>query len=134
MASYLFALVDAGGTVPPELGAVRRLIERSHRVDVLAEESMREEVSAIGAAFSSWTGARNRPDRRPENDPIRDWEDRGPRKFINRMLDAVLIGPASQSAADLTATLGEHRPDIVVCSFFTVGAMVAAEAADIPGT
>ena len=38
--TYLFALVDGGGTVPPELGTVRRLVERGHRVTVLAEDSM----------------------------------------------------------------------------------------------
>jgi len=35
--TYLFALIDAGGTVPPELGAVRRLIDRGDTVEVLAE-------------------------------------------------------------------------------------------------
>ncbi len=29
--TYLFALVDGGGTVPPELGVVRRLVERGHQ-------------------------------------------------------------------------------------------------------
>lgn len=71
MTSYLFALLDAGGTVPPELGAVRRLAERGHRVEVLAEDSMRDEVIGAGAAFSPWT-AINRPDRLPRNDPFHD--------------------------------------------------------------
>ena len=38
--NYLFALVDGGGTVPPDLGTVRRLVARGHRVTVLAEDSM----------------------------------------------------------------------------------------------
>src|SRR5882757_9287109 len=36
--TYLFALIDAGGTVPPALAAVRRLIDRDHTVEVLAED------------------------------------------------------------------------------------------------
>ena len=38
--SYLFALVDGGGTVPPELGVAQRLVDRGHDVTVLAEDSM----------------------------------------------------------------------------------------------
>ena len=49
--SYLFALVDGGGTVPPELGAARWLVERGHHVDVLADDSMNDEVHAVGAIF-----------------------------------------------------------------------------------
>jgi hypothetical protein len=59
--SYLFALVDGGGTVPPELGAAGRLVERGHRVEVLAEDSMIDEVRATGAIFRPWVQAINRP-------------------------------------------------------------------------
>jgi MGT family glycosyltransferase len=131
LTNYLFALLDAGGTVPPELGAVRRLTGRGHSVEVLAENSMRDEVTAAGAIFHPWT-AINRPDRRPENDPIQDWNLAGPRQLIDRILEFVLIEPAPQFAADLTARLDTRRPDVVVCSFFTVGAMIAAEAAGVP--
>src|SRR6476619_44204 len=54
MSYYLFALVDGGGTVPPELGAARRLVARGHRVQVLAEDSMRDEVVGTGAVFLPW--------------------------------------------------------------------------------
>lgn len=46
---YLFGLTDGGGTVPPEAAVVRRLVERGHRVRVLAEESMAADVLATGA-------------------------------------------------------------------------------------
>ena len=36
--TYLFALIDGGGAVPPELAAVGRLIDRGHTVEVLAED------------------------------------------------------------------------------------------------
>lgn len=120
--------------MPPELGAVRRLVERGHRVAVLAEESMRTEVLATGATFDAWGGSVNRPDRRPENDPLHDWDVRSPRQFVARMLDVILAGPAPGFASDLTAKMRDRRPDVVVCSFFTIGAMVAAEAAGIPYT
>lgn len=132
MSSYLFALVDGGGTVPPELGAARRLADRGHQVEVLAEDSMRDEVVATGATFRPWERGINRPDRLPENDFLRDWECRNPLQLIKRMLDLVLAGPAQDYAADLLAAVDEHRPDTVVCSFFSIGAMVAAEAAGLP--
>lgn len=132
MTSYLFALIDAGGTVAPELGAASRLVQRGHTVNVIAEESMREEVVAAGATFSAWTGAVNRPDRRPENDPLHDWDIRSPRELFARISDDILIGPAPQFASDVMAKIRDGRPDVVVCSFFTVGAMVAAEATGIP--
>jgi hypothetical protein len=49
--TYLFALVDGGGTVPPALGAVRRLVERGHAVAVLGEDSIVEDVRATDATF-----------------------------------------------------------------------------------
>ena len=49
--TYLFALVDGGGTVPPEMAAVRALVDRGHDVTVLAEDSMHADVVATGARF-----------------------------------------------------------------------------------
>lgn len=132
MASYLFALVDGGGTVPPETGAAHRLVQRGHRVEVLAEDSMLAEVRAAGATFRPWSRAINRQDRRPEHDPFRDWEIRSSLQLFSRMLDGVLAGPAPDYAADLTAAVRDSRPDLVVCSFFAIGAMIGAEAAGLP--
>ncbi|QLY31531.1 glycosyltransferase [Nocardia huaxiensis] len=55
--SYLVALTGSGGTVPPELGVVRRLVERGHRVTVLAEDSMAAAVAATGARLRIRAGA-----------------------------------------------------------------------------
>ena len=59
MNTYLVALVDGGGTVPPELAAVRRLVERGHDVTVLAEDSMEADVRAPRAPRSDG-GSRHR--------------------------------------------------------------------------
>ncbi|HZD70598.1 MAG TPA: nucleotide disphospho-sugar-binding domain-containing protein, partial [Actinomycetes bacterium] len=129
---YLAALVDGAGTVPPELGAVRRLVERGHAVTVLAEDSMAEEVAATGATFRRWLRAPNRPDRRPEHDPSRDWEARTPLRLVDRLVETQFVGPAAGYAADVDATLAEVRPDLVICSLFALGAMLAAESAGVP--
>ena len=132
MSTYLFALVDGGGTVPPELAAARRLVERGHVVTVLAEDSMAPDVRATGATYRPWVEAPNRPDRRPEHDPYRDWEVSSPLQLFDRLLDLQFIGPARGYIADVDAAVAERRPDLVVCSQFAFGAMTAAEAAGIP--
>ena len=130
--TYLFALVDGGGTVPPELGTARRLVERGHRVTVLAEDSMADDVVAAGAEFVPWTAAPNRASRLPEDDPYRDWECKTPFALMDRLLDKQFAGPAEAYAADTEAAIERHRPDLVVCSMFAVGSMIAAEASGVP--
>jgi MGT family glycosyltransferase len=130
--TYLAALVDGGGTVPPELSAVRQLVERGHDVTVLAEDSMEHEVMATGATFLRWATAPNRADRSEENDPYRDWEVKSPMKLFERLLDTQFMGPAARYVADVQHAVAERRPDVVLCSQFAFGAMVAAEAARIP--
>ncbi|MRH90294.1 glycosyltransferase [Nocardia sp. SYP-A9097] len=92
--SYLVALTGSGGTVPPELGVVRRLVDRGHRVTVLAEESLAAEVTATGARLRSRAGA--------------------------------------GFARDTAAEIDSERPDLVLASYFAFGAMVAAQARDLP--
>lgn len=53
--TYLFALKDAGGTVPPEFGVARRIADRGHRVEMLADDSMEEQPTGTGVTFRSWT-------------------------------------------------------------------------------
>jgi MGT family glycosyltransferase len=130
--TYLATLVDGGGTVPAELGAVRRLLQRGHTVIVVAEESMRAEVEAVGATYRPWTEAPNRPTRRPEHDPYRDWECKTPVQLFQRLLDTQLAGPAAAYAADTMRAIEAHRPHAMISTTFAVGAMVAAEASALP--
>jgi MGT family glycosyltransferase len=129
---YLFALVDGGGNVPPELSAARQLVERGHDVTVLAEHSVADEVRATGATFRPWVHAPNRPDRRPEHDPVRDWECGNPWQLVERLAATMFVGPAPRYAQDVRAAIAELDPDLIPCSMFCVGAMVAAEAARRP--
>jgi MGT family glycosyltransferase len=129
---YLFTLVDGGGTVPVELGIVRRLLERGHDVTVIADESTAADVQASGAAFRPWATAPNRAGRQAADDPLRDWECKSPIQLIARILDKVLVGPAPAYAADTAVAIDELRPDLVVSSFFAMGAMAGAEAKGVP--
>src|SRR5262245_58795552 len=129
---YLFAVVDAGGNIPPELSAARRLVGRGHAVTVLAEDSVASDVHASGAVLRRWKRAPNRPDRKPENDPSRDWECKYPWQLADRMLDTLIVGPAERYAHDVNHAIEETAPDLVVCSMFCVGGMIAAEKATVP--
>jgi MGT family glycosyltransferase len=129
---YLAAVVDGGGNVPPELGAVRRLVERGHAVAVLAEDSVASEVRATGAEIRRWVHAPNRTDRRPENDPCRDWECKYPWQLLDRLVKTLFVGPAARYAQDVSDAISQFRPSLVMCSMFCLGGMVAAEAAGVP--
>ena len=121
--SYLCALVDAGGTVPPELGVVRRLVNRGHRVTVLAGESLVDAVRATGADFLPRKGA----------SPVvfRDW-DLTPWDLARAMADHMMVGPAPSHAADTASAIDALAPDRVVVSALAVGPMIAAEARRVP--
>ncbi|MBD5784608.1 glycosyltransferase family 1 protein [Cellulosimicrobium terreum] len=130
--SYLFALTDGGGTVPPELGAARRLVERGHRVRVLAEDSMAAEVRASGAERVPWVAGPNRPDRDPASDPLKDWEARSLLAQARGIGDHMIAGPAPGIAHDVLAAVDQDLPDLVVTSTFAFGAMIAAQSRGIP--
>ncbi|SQD99775.1 Glycosyl transferase, UDP-glucuronosyltransferase [Parafrankia sp. Ea1.12] len=130
--TYLFALTDGGGSVAPELGLARRLVERGHRVTVLAEDSMVPAVAATGAAFRPWRNGLNRPDNQPEHAPYREWELRSPRTLLREMIRRLIVRPAPGYARDVTDAIDADRPDLVLASFFAFGAMVAAEADGVP--
>ncbi|HEU4692021.1 MAG TPA: glycosyltransferase [Vicinamibacterales bacterium] len=125
---YLMAIVDGGGNVPPELHVARRLVERGHDVTVLTEDSIAGEVRATGAVLRRWTHAPNRPDRRPEHDPVRDWECKYPWQLVARLVSTLFVGPADGYARDVREAMTGIDPDLVICSMFCLGGMVAAEA------
>jgi MGT family glycosyltransferase len=76
--------------------------------------------------------APNRPSRRPEDDPYRDWECKNPKQLFERLMERQFVGPAPAYAADTTRAIREHRPDAVVSGIFTIGSMIAAQGAGLP--
>jgi MGT family glycosyltransferase len=121
--TYLFALTDGGGTVPPELGVARRLVGRGHQVTVLADQSMADQVRRTEAAFLPWASSAGE---------FRDWALRGPLRLARGTVDHMMVGPAPSQAADTAAAIEAIRPDLVVTSSFAIGAMIAAEARRLP--
>ena len=55
----LFALVDGGGNVPPQLAVARALQRRGAQVHVIGHRGLRERVEAAGLTFESFAGGRH---------------------------------------------------------------------------
>jgi len=133
MARFLFPQWDGGGSLPPELTIVRRLIEAGHGVTVLGDPVTEPEVRAAGVTdFRTWVQAPHHVTRRPEDDYMRDWEVRNPLNIIPNMLDKLFVGPAPLFAAETLAAIDDVQPDAVVTSFPLFGSMMAAEVRGLP--
>lgn len=129
---YLFALWDGGGTVPPELGAARRLIGRGHTVSVLGDPTLAADIAATGADFRPWRQAPHRRSQAHEDDLIKDWECTSPTQVLPRLLDRLIAGPAAAFAAEVRAAHGERPADAVVASGTLLGALAGAESLGVP--
>ncbi|AIY02105.1 glycosyl transferase family protein [Arthrobacter sp. PAMC 25486] len=121
---YLFALTDGGGTVPPELGVARRLVERGHHVTVLADQSMAGQTRGTGAAFLPWTG--------PPAGELHDWGRQSPLSLARNTVEHMITGPGPSQARDVAHAIDGTRPELVLTSFFALGAMIAAEGKGVP--
>jgi len=129
---YLVALWDGGGSVPPELAAARRLVERGHRVTIIADPTIRDGALATGAAFRPWRRGPHRTSGAPDDDLIKDWETKNPITIMHRIQDRLVAGRAADYLADVREALAEDPADAVVASFVIVGALLAAESAGLP--
>jgi UDP:flavonoid glycosyltransferase YjiC (YdhE family) len=129
---YLFVMWDGGGSVPPELSVARGLVERGHRVSVLADPTIEAEAIAAGAGFRPWRDAPHLVSRHPEDDLLRDFEARTPPALIARLSERLICGPAGLQAAETAQAIDELRPDAVVASSFLLGPQIAAEAGRLP--
>jgi MGT family glycosyltransferase len=129
---YLFAIVDGGGSVPPDMSVARALVERGHEVRVLADRVLARDVEPTGAEHIPWNRAPQRPDLNPQSTLMRDWDARTPLQAFARARDGVMLGPAGLFAADVRDELARRPADVVVASLFVFGAQVAAEAEGVP--
>jgi MGT family glycosyltransferase len=129
---YLVALWDGGGTVPAEIGVVRRLVARGHGVTVLGDPTLAPEVEAAGADFRSWTRAPHRRSTDLQDDLLRDWECRTPFTLLGRLADRMITGPAGDYAADVREALSARPADAVVASGTLLGALIGAESMGVP--
>jgi len=130
--SYLFAIIDGGGTVPADTSVIRAMVERGHDVRVLADRVLAPDVESTGAEHVPWNRAPQRENLDPQSVIIRDWDAKTPFEAFGRARDGVLVGPAGLFAADVRDELRRRPADAVVANFFVFGAQIAAEAEGVP--
>ena len=129
---FLFAITDAGGSVPPDTSVVRALVERGHDVRVLADRVLAPDIEPTGAVHVPWTAAPQRPDLEPTSMVIKDWDARTPQQAFVRVLEGVMTRPAALFAADVRAELQREPADAVVSNIFLLGAQLGAQAENVP--
>jgi len=134
MTHFLFTLWDGAGSLPPELSVARALVDRGHRVSVLADPTAEREALASGADFRPWRDAPHLRSRRPEDDVLRDYEARPPPQLIARLSERLICTPSAVQAAEATRAIEALRPDALVSSSMLLGPQVAGEAAGLPVT
>jgi MGT family glycosyltransferase len=121
--SHSFLLVSWGtsGNLNPLLTAGRQLRQRGHRVRVMADPAMRDEVAAAGFDFVTWrrapTGAAADP---TDIEDLGDW------------LRRAVMAPAADYAADVRDEIGNAETDAVLSIDILFGAVLGAQAAGIP--
>jgi UDP:flavonoid glycosyltransferase YjiC (YdhE family) len=134
MTHFLFTLWDGAGSLPPELSVARALVDRGHRVSVLADPTAEREALAAGADFRPWRDTPHLRSRRPEDDVLRDYEARTPPQLIARLSERLICTPSAVQAAEATRAIEALRPDALVSSSMLLGPQVAGEAAGLPVT
>jgi MGT family glycosyltransferase len=128
----LFVLVEAGGNVPPQLGLVRRLVERGHHVRVLADRVLEPGVVQVGAEYAPFRHAPHLNTSSRTEDPVRDWEATNPIEGVKRFGEHVLFGPATKYARDVLDEVERFRPAALAVDCLLLGALVGAEKSGLP--
>lgn len=128
--SYLFVTWEGGGNVGPVLGTARRLIDRGHRVAVLAEPCLRPVAEQIGAHFRPFTKHFIRTDR--TEDLVRDSEASSPIGALRQAFNNLMFGPCGIVADETRQAIREAEPDVLVVDLNMFGALVAGEAERLP--
>ena len=133
MGHYLFTQWDGGGSLPPELTVIRRLVAAGHTVAVLGDPVTEPEVRAVGVTdFRPWVDAPHHVTRDVADDYTRDWQVRSPLGVLRNLMETLMVRPAPLFAAETLAAIDDVRPDAVAASFTLLGSLMAAEARGIP--
>lgn len=123
---------EGGGTVPPELGLARRLVQRGHGVHVIADPTIEAEAVAAGCGFTPWQEAPSCQARTPDAALIRDWEDKSMMQSMNEYLEDFLCRPAPRYARDTLRAFDDVGADVLLCDWVMIGSSMAAELRGIP--
>jgi MGT family glycosyltransferase len=135
-------MFQGSGNIPPLLAVARELVERGHRVSIIAGPGLTPERPApVTEAFSSGiaaAGATRIPFDPPENALVRPPPRRGlflgyaPAAFAPNVVAARRFLAAAAWARAARGALARHPFDLLVADFYLLGALAAAEAQGVP--
>ena len=129
---FLFVLWAGGGNVPPQLTLARRLVERGHRVRMLAPAVLRESIEAAGIVFEPYREIPEHDESVPERSLVRDFEARSKVAALAAARDNLLAAMARPVAADVLSTLERRPADVMAFDYVLFGSLFAAEKAGVP--
>ena len=132
MSEILLTTWDGAGNTPPIMSVARALVQRGHTVRVMADPTLREDVTATGAEFIAWATAPVRSGPGVHGDFVRDWEPVDPFAQLGALRDRLAVGPAGAFAADVVAELERRPADLLLTEALIFGPLVAAEATGVP--
>jgi MGT family glycosyltransferase len=113
--------------VTPAAEVARRLIARGHGVRFMSEDCNRHEAEASGATFIGWNRAPNRPNRRRDTQPMRDWAAPTLIEGLASVVRDNWCEPSLRYAEDVIEELKRAPADLVVTNEALFGVMAACE-------
>ncbi|MGB9223356.1 glycosyltransferase [Mycobacterium sp.] len=115
----LFAAVDGGGNIPPQLAVARALRARGAEVRILGHEGVRERVQAAGFPFETFTTG-------TDFNPIAQ------RSLPSMMRDMTEVMTDRRLGRDVVSASQRHGADVAVVDVLLTAALPEIAAAQLP--
>jgi UDP:flavonoid glycosyltransferase YjiC (YdhE family) len=115
----LFAIVDGGGNVPPQIAVACALQSRGVQVRVVGHSGVRGRVEAAGLPFETFARGRH-------------FDPTAPRSLPAIMADFARVAADRSIGGDNVETARRHRVDAVVVDMILVAAIDEVERAGLP--
>lgn len=122
--NVLLVTIEGGGNMPPVLSLIRQLVDRGHRVTVLAEPCLKELILKAGATFVAFKAYFTRTDR--NEDIFQDWKSR------NNSFENIIFGPARMVVQETLENIKTCKADVLVVDVLLFPGLMAGEVAGIP--
>jgi UDP:flavonoid glycosyltransferase YjiC (YdhE family) len=115
----LFAVVDGGGNIPPQLAVARALRARGAEVHFVGHEGVRERVRAAGFSFETFTTGSN-------FDPV------APRSIPAMLRDMTKVITDRRLGRDVVRAAQRYGADAIVVDVLLTAALPEVAAAQLP--
>ncbi len=129
---FLLALIDAGGTVPPDVSVAAELVRRGHQVRILADPTVAAAASAAGCAFTPWREAPHIESLAEQTALIAAFEGRNPYRALRALKHFAGRGMTRRFADEVITTTQSFPVDAVLADGVVPGIVIGALATGLP--